>query len=213
MATKKIDAYSFPTPNGKKIHIMLEELGVPYEYHSVNISKDEQFKPEFLAINPNNKIPAIVDNAVEGEPIKVFESGAILIYLAEKYDKFLPKDTRQKFETIEWVMWQMSGVGPMIGQANHFVKAAQKIEYAINRYTNEAKRLLGVLDKHLLNKQYVAAGAFTIADIIIFPWVQASLLSGLGLNIDDYPNVKKWSEFIGTRDGVKRGMAVGAPPS
>jgi len=213
MATKKIDVYSFPTPNGKKIHIMMEELGVPYEYHVVNISKDEQFKPEFLAINPNNKIPAIVDNAVEGEPIKVFESGAILIYLAEKYDKFLPKDIRQKFETIEWVMWQMSGVGPMIGQANHFIKATQKVEYGINRYTNETKRLLSVFDKHLQNKQYVAAGTFTIADIIIFPWMQSTLLSGLGLNIDDYPNVKRWVEFIGTREGVKRGMAVGAPPS
>jgi len=192
---------------------MLEELGVPYEYHSVNLTKDEQFKPEFLAINPNNKIPAIVDNAVEGEPIKVFESGAILIYLAEKYDKFLPKDTRQKFETIEWVMWQMSGVGPMIGQANHFVKAPQKIEYAITRYTNETKRLLGVLEKHLQNRQYIAAGAFTIADIIIFPWMQQPVLSGLGLNIDEYPNIKRWAEFIGARDGVKRGMAVGTPPA
>src|SRR5512143_387891 len=167
-----IDAYSWPTPNGHKIHIMLEETGLPYKVHGIDIGAGAQFKPEFLKISPNNRIPAIVDpDGPGGKPISLFESGAILIYLAEKTGRFLPKDPVQKYKTLEWLMWQMGGVGPMFGQAHHFLRAAPtKIEYGIKRYVDEAKRLYGVLDKQLASNAYAAGAAYTIADMAIFPW-------------------------------------------
>lgn len=202
-----IDAYSWPTPNGHKIHIMLEECKLPYTAHPVDIGAGEQFKPEFLAISPNNRIPAIIDSdGPDGKPISVFESGAILLYLAGKTGKFLPKDTRGKYKALEWLMWQMGGVGPMFGQANHFIRyAPEKVPYGITRYSNERKRLLGVLDKQLSKNPFVAGKSYSVADIAIFPWTR-----GLEDQIDwaDYPQAKRWHDEIAARPAVQRGVKV-----
>ena len=170
-----IDVYSWATPNGHKIHIMLEECGLPYRVHAVNIGAGEQFAPEFLAISPNHKIPAIVDaEGPDGAPISLFESGAILLYLAGKTGKFLPTSTRGRYEVLQWLMFQMGGVGPMLGQAHHFrIYAPEKIPYAIERYTNEARRLYGVMDKRLAKSRYIAGTEYSIADIAIFPWLRS----------------------------------------
>lgn len=203
-----IDLYTFATPNGRKVSIALEELGLPYTAKSVNIGKGEQFKPEFLAINPNNKIPAIVDSeGPDGRPISVFESGAILLYLAEKTGKLLPPGVRGKTEAIQWLMFQMGGVGPMFGQLNHFGRfATTKIPYAIDRYTEESKRLLKVLDGQLGKGDYVA-GTYSIADIALYPWVAGmrsfvpEIFAGLG-------QVPQWLSRVGDRPAVQRGMKV-----
>jgi GST-like protein len=203
-----IDVYTDATPNGHKVHIMLEECGLPYRVHHVDIGEGDQFKPEFLAISPNNKIPAIVDaNGPDGKPISLFESGAILIYLASKTGRFLGDTDRQKFTTLQWLMFQMGGVGPMLGQAHHFrVYAPEKIEYAINRYTNEAKRLYSVIDKQLSKSAYLAGDEYTIADIATFPWLRS--WQRQGVDLDDYPYLKRWFEEIAERPAVKRGVEV-----
>jgi GSH-dependent disulfide-bond oxidoreductase len=202
-----IDLYSWPTPNGHKIHIMLEETGVPYKVHGIDIGAGAQFDPAFLKISPNNRIPAIVDSeGPGGKPISVFESGAILIYLAEKTGKFMPRDARARYAVLEWLMFQMGGIGPMFGQANHFrAYAPEKIPYAIDRYTNEAKRLYGVLDRRLADYDYVA-GDYSIADMAIFPWMRYG--DRRGVNVDDFPNVKRWFDAIDARPAVKRGVEV-----
>ena len=202
-----IDVYSWPTPNGHKVHIMLEECGLPYRAHAVDISAGDQFRPEFLAISPNNKIPAIVDSeGPDGKPMSVFESGAILVYLAGKTGRFLPADTRGKYLALQWLMFQMGGLGPMLGQAHHFrIYAPEKIEYAINRYTNEAKRLYGVMDKRLAETPYFA-GDYGIADMAIFPWTRSH--ANQGIDLADYPNVRRWYEAISARAAVQRGVQV-----
>lgn len=203
-----IDVYSAPTPNGHKVHIMLEECELPYRVHYVNIGQGDQFKPEFLAISPNNKIPAMVDSdGPDGKPISLFESGAILVYLASKAGKFLGNTDRQKFVTLQWLMFQMGGVGPMLGQAHHFrIYAPEKIEYGINRYTNEAKRLYGVIDKQLSKNAYLAGDEYTIADIATFPWLRS--WKNQGIDWEDYPNAKRWFDEISERPAVKRGVEV-----
>ncbi|TFW00772.1 glutathione S-transferase family protein [Oxalobacteraceae bacterium OM1] len=203
-----IDVYSWPTPNGHKVHIMLEECGLPYRVHAVNIGAGDQFKPEFLAISPNNKIPAIVDSdGPDGQPISLFESGAILVYLASKTGRFLGKSDRERFETLQWLMFQMGGVGPMLGQTHHFrMYAPQPIEYAINRYTNEAKRLYGVIDKQLERSAYLAGDEYTIADIATFPWLRS--WKNQGIDWADYPHAKRWFDEIADRPAVKRGVEV-----
>jgi len=203
-----IEVYSWATPNGHKVHIMLEECGLPYRVHAIDIGAGDQFTPEFLAISPNNKIPAIVDpNGPDGEPMSVFESGAILLYLASKTGKLLPASTRAKFEVMEWLMFQMGGVGPMLGQAHHFrIYAPEKIEYAINRYTNEAKRLYGVMDKRLGQHKYIAGSSYSIADIAIFPWLRS--WKNQGIDWIDFPNLKGWFDEIAARPAVQRGVDV-----
>ncbi|PPE70864.1 glutathione S-transferase N-terminal domain-containing protein [Caldimonas thermodepolymerans] len=203
-----IEVYSWPTPNGHKVHIMLEECGLPYTVHAIDIGAGDQFKPEFLAISPNNKIPAIVDPVgPDGKPFSMFESGAILVYLASKTGKFLPKGDREKFEVLQWLMFQMGGVGPMLGQAHHFrVYAPEKIDYAINRYTNEAKRLYAVMDKRLAHSRYIGGNEYSIADIAIFPWLRS--WKNQGIDWDDYPHLKGWFDEIAARPAVKRGVEV-----
>jgi GST-like protein len=202
-----IDLYSWPTPNGHKIHIMLEECALPYTVHAVDIGAGDQFKPDFLKISPNNKIPALVDSdGPDGKPISIFESGAILIYLAGKTGKFLPADVRGKYLALEWLMWQMAGFGPMLGQAHHFrIYAPERIQYAYDRYTNEAKRLYGVLDRRLAEAEYVA-GEYSIADMAIYPWSRSH--ANQGVDLADYPNVKRWYGAIGARPAVQRGVQV-----
>lgn len=204
-----IDLYYWQTPNGKKISIALEELELPYKVHSVNIGRGDQFKPEFLAISPNNRIPAIVDHAPSdgGAPISVFESGAILLYLADKTGKLIPRDVRGRTAVLEWLMWQMGGVGPMFGQANHFmVYAPEKLPYAIDRYLNESKRLFRVLNTRLAEREFVA-GAYSIADIAIFPWAVSSR-ERLIKDTTEYPHVVRWLDAIHARPAVARGLAV-----
>jgi GSH-dependent disulfide-bond oxidoreductase len=207
-----IDVYSWPTPNGHKIHIMLEEcgykLGKDWQAHPINIGKGDQFTPAFLKISPNNKIPALVDpHGPDGKPISMMESGAILLYMAAKTGKFLPKTDRAKFEMMEWLMFQMGGVGPMLGQAHHFrIYAPEKIEYAVNRYTNEAKRLYGVMDKRLSANKFIAGSTYTIADIAIFPWLRS--WQNQGIDWADYPYLKDWFDKIAARPAVIRGVAV-----
>jgi GSH-dependent disulfide-bond oxidoreductase len=207
-----IDVYSWPTPNGHKVHIMMEEcgyqLGKDWQAHPINIGKGDQFDSAFLKISPNNKIPAMVDPiGPDGKPISIFESGAILLYLASKTGKFLPKSDRAKFEMLEWLMFQMGGVGPMLGQAHHFrIYAPEKIEYAVNRYTNEAKRLYSVMDKRLSAQKYIAGSTYTIADIAIFPWLRSA--ANQGIDWADYPHVKAWFDKIASRPAVMRGVAV-----
>lgn len=203
-----IDVYSWATPNGHKVHIMLEECGLPYRVHPINIGAGDQFTPAFLKISPNNKIPAIVDaEGPDGKPISLFESGAILLYLASKTGKFLPKTDRQKFEMMQWLMFQMGGVGPMLGQAHHFrIYAPEKIDYAIKRYTNEAKRLYGVMDKQLASNKFMAGNSYTIADIAIFPWLRS--WQNQGIDWADYPHLKKWFDGIAARPAVQRGVQV-----
>ena len=203
-----IEVYSWATPNGHKVHIMLEECGLPYRVHPVNIGAGDQFQPEFLKISPNNKIPAIVDpQGPDGAPISLFESGAILIYLAAKTGKFLPAGDRAKYEVLQWLMFQMGGVGPMLGQAHHFrIYAPEKIAYAVNRYTNEAKRLYGVMDRQLSAHRYVAGDEYTIADIAIFPWLRS--WQNQGIDWADYPRLKAWFDEIAARPAVMRGVQV-----
>jgi GSH-dependent disulfide-bond oxidoreductase len=203
-----IEVYSWATPNGHKVHIMLEECGLAYRVHAIDIGAGDQFKPEFLAISPNNKIPAIVDpEGPDGQPISLFESGAILLYLASKTGKLLPADVRGKYEALEWLMFQMGGVGPMLGQAHHFrIYAPEKLPYAIDRYTNEAKRLYGVMDKRLANSRYMAGPAYSIADIAIFPWLRSWKNQGIDWN--DFPHLKGWFDEISARPAVQRGVAV-----
>ena len=204
-----IDLYSWATPNGHKVHIMLEECGLPYRVHAINIGTGDQFQPEFLAISPNNKIPAIVDSdGPDGQPISLFESGAILLYLAGKTGKFLPKDVRGKYDTLEWLMFQMGGVGPMLGQAHHFrIYAPEKIDYAVNRYTNEAQRLYSVMNRQVERTgAYIAGPEYTVADIAIFPWLRS--WQNQGIDWANYPALKAWFDRIAARPAVQRGVAV-----
>ncbi|MGO4571471.1 glutathione S-transferase N-terminal domain-containing protein [Microvirga sp. 2TAF3] len=206
-AQQPIELYYWPTPNGWKVTIMLEETGLPYTVHPVNIGKGDQFQPEFLAVSPNNKMPAIVDpGGPGGKPISVFESGAILQYLGRKTGQFYPQDERKRVEIDQWLFWQMGGFGPMLGQTHHFrIYAPEKIPYAIDRYTNEANRLYGVLNKQLASHEFVA-GDYSIADMAIMPW--AKLWERQGQNIEDFPHVKRWLETMLARPAVKRGIAV-----
>jgi len=203
-----IEVYSWATPNGHKVHIMLEECGLAYHVNAVDIGAGDQFKPEFLAISPNNKIPALVDpDGPDGQPISLFESGAILLYLASKTGKFLPPDTRGRYKVLEWLMFQMGGVGPMLGQAHHFrIYAPEKIPYAIDRYTNEAKRLYGVMNRQVARTKYIAGDTYTIADIAIFPWLRSWKNQGIDWN--DYPHLKGWFDEIAARPAVMRGVDV-----
>jgi GST-like protein len=201
-----IDLYTWTTPNGRKASIMLEEVGLPYRVHAIDISKGDQFKPEFVAINPNSKIPAIVDEDGPGGSLPVFESGAILIYLAEKTGRLIGSGPRSRIEAIEWLMFQMGGIGPMFGQTHHFRRfAPEPVPYAIERYTKETQRLYGVLDKRLGEAEYLA-GDYSIADIATYPWTARHEWQGVTLS--DYPNVQRWYEAIGARPAVQRGMAV-----
>jgi GST-like protein len=203
-----IDVYSWATPNGHKVHIMLEETGLEYRVHPIDIGAGDQFKPEFLAISPNNKIPAIVDSdGLGGKSLSLFESGAILVYLAEKTGQFLPVDPAGRYATLQWLMFQMGGLGPMLGQTHHFrIYAPQQIDYAVNRYTNEAKRLYGVMDTQLGKSAYLAGNEYTIADIAAFPWTRS--WQNQGIDLSDYPNVKRWHEAIAARPAVQRGVDV-----
>ena len=203
-----IDLYSWPTPNGHKVHIMLEETGLKYTVHPINIQKGDQFDPAFLKISPNNRIPAIVDqDGPGGKPYSLFESGAILIYLADKTGKFLPSAPTAKYDTLQWLMWQMGGVGPMFGQAHHFRGyAPEKIPYAIDRYTKEAGRLYGIMDKRLGQSEYLAGDGYTIADIATFPWTRS--IDRQGHSLDEFPNVKRWSDAINARPAVAKGVTV-----
>ena len=207
-----IKVYSWPTPNGHKVHIMLEEcglrLGHDWEAVPINIGSGDQFQPDFLAISPNNKIPALVDpDGPDGKPISLFESGAILLYLASKTGKFLPKNDRLKFQVLQWLMFQMGGVGPMLGQTHHFrMYAPEKIDYAINRYTNETKRIYGVMDKQLTTSKFMACDDYTLADIAIFPWLRS--WENQGIDWADYPALKKWFDLISARPAVQRGVQV-----
>ena len=205
-----IDLYYWPTPNGWKISIFLEEANLPYTVKPIDISAGDQFEPDFLKISPNNKMPAIVDpEGPDGGPIEVFESGAILLYLAEKTGQFIPSDERGRLRVIQWLMFQMGGAGPMLGQAHHFRQyAPEKIPYAIERYTKEASRLYSVLDKRLAEVFYVA-GEYSIADIAIFPWIVPHERQGQDLK--DYPNLQKWFQTIQERPAVQRGLAVMKP--
>ena len=211
-----IDLYYWPTPNGWKISIMLEECALPYKLVPVNIGTGDQFKPEFLRISPNNRMPAIIDHEPPGggAAVSVFESGAILQYLGEKAGKFLPKDLRGKYETLQWVNWQMGGLGPMAGQANHFnvyapqFNPVEALKYGQDRYTNEVNRLFGVLNKRLSDRTYVA-GDFSIADMAIWPWCVG--FKNFGQKLEDFLHLKRWfDESVGQRPGVVKGKAVGA---
>lgn len=199
-----IDLYTWSTPNGRKVSIMLEECGLDYAVHPVNITQDEQFTPDFLAISPNNKIPAIVDRDTG---TAMMESGAILLYLAEKTGRFLPKETAARWQTIEWLMWQMGGAGPMLGQAHHFVHFnPDKSDYARERYAKEAARLYGVLDKRLDGRRYIVGDDYTIADIITWPWI--ARYEWQGVDFPAFPNVLRWYREIAARPAVQRGFVV-----
>ena len=201
-----IELYLWATPNGRKISIMLEEVGLPYEEKSVNIGKGEQFEPNFLVISPNNRIPAIIDPDGPGdEPISVFESAAILLYLGEKTGELIPTDPRKRIACHEWLMWQMGGMGPMPGQVHHFLSAKEEVPYAIERYVKETHRLYGVLDGHLADNKFCAGNEYSIADIAIVPWVQRHGRHRTDLN--DYPNVKRWFELLMARPAVEKGMS------
>ena len=207
-----IDIYSWATPNGHKVHIMLEEcgqrLGKDWHAHSVDIGAGDQFQPDFLKLSPNNKIPAMLDShGPNGKPFSLFESGAILVYLASKFGKFMPKSDAAKFETLQWLMFQMGGVGPMLGQAHHFrIYAPEKIDYAYDRYTNEAKRIYGVLDKQVQSRKFIAGNQYSIADIATFPWIRS--WKNQGIDWSDYPALKDWFDRISERPAVKRGVDV-----
>lgn len=211
---KRLQLFSLATPNGQKVSIALEELGIPYEAHTVRIGDDEQFDPQFLAINPNNKIPAIVDPNGPGGELKLFESGAILLYLAEKTGKLLPKDPSERIECIQWVFFQMAGIGPMFGQFGHFYKyAADKCQdpYPVNRYRNEARRLLGVLEKRLAGRQFIMGSEYSIADIATFPWVGCLDWGYNGyqaIGLDDFPTVMAWYERCKNRPASQKGLNV-----
>jgi GST-like protein len=208
--SKPIDLYYWSTPNGWKITIMLEECGLPYNVIPVNISKGDQFKPDFLAIAPNNRMPAIVDpDGPGGRPISIFESGAILQYLGRKTGKFYPSEERQRVEVEQWLFWQMGGLGPMAGQANHFRNySPEPIDYAIKRYTDEVNRLYGVMNKRLTDREFLA-GKYSIADIACIGWTLS--WKRQGQEIDDFPNLKRWQETIKARPAAERGLAVRVP--
>ena len=206
-----IDLYTWTTPNGRKASIMLEEVGLAYETHAINIGAGDQFKPEFLKISPNNRIPAIVDrDGPGGQPLSVFESAAILMYLAEKTgSELLPSDLRKRAAVMEWSMWQMGGVGPMFGQAHHFRRfAKEQVPYAIDRYTTEAHRLYGVADRRLAESAYLG-GDYSIADILTYPWF--ARWEWHGIDWQNFPNAKRWFDAVGSRPAVKRGMDVPTP--
>ena len=202
-----IDLYTWPTPNGHKVHIMLEETGLAYTVHPVNIQKGDQFDPEFLKLSPNNKMPAMVDrDGPGGEPFPLFESGAILLYLAEKTGRFLPAETRPRYEVVQWLMFQMGTVGPMLGQAHHFLGyAPEKIPYAMDRYRNEANRIYGVIDRRLAGHEYLA-GEYSIADIAVWPWLRRP--ERQGVERGEYPNFVRWFDTIAARPAVQRGVQV-----
>ncbi|MBF2090397.1 MAG: glutathione S-transferase N-terminal domain-containing protein [Synechococcales cyanobacterium K44_A2020_017] len=198
-----IDLYTFATPNGRKVSVMLEEVGLPYTVHSVHIGEGEQFHPDFIKLNPNSKIPVITD---QDTGLTVFESGAILIYLAEKTAKFLPTDARQRYSVLQWLMFQMGSVGPMFGQLNHFRRTApEKLPYAINRYEQETIRLYGVLDSQLQDRDYLS-GDYSIADMAIYPWVAA--YDYMGMTLEHHSHLSRWVETMNNRPAVRRGMAV-----
>ncbi|PPR21405.1 MAG: Disulfide-bond oxidoreductase YfcG [Alphaproteobacteria bacterium MarineAlpha10_Bin3] len=203
-----IELYTWPTPNGHKVHIMLEECGLEYDIHPIDIGAGDQFDPEFLKISPNNKMPAMVDtDGPDGAPVSIFESGAILWYLAEKTGKFIPSDPRGRIETLQWLMFQMGGIGPMLGQAHHFRNyAPERIQYAYDRYTNEAGRLYRVVDRRLEESPWTAGNQYGIVDMAIFPWLRSHENQGQDLN--DYPALKRWYEAIEARPAVVRGVAV-----
>jgi GST-like protein len=201
-----IQLFTWATPNGKKVSIMLEEVELPYEVHPINLGRGDQLKPEYLAINPNNKIPAIIDSeGPGGKPLKLFESGAILMYLAEKTNKFLPQEMAKRYEVIQWLMFQMGGVGPMFGQANYFYKLEEKVPFAVERYYKEAIRLYRVLEQTLAQRDYLAA-QYSIADIATYPWVGRH--DGHNVKLEEFPNVKRWFDAISQRPAVKRGMEI-----
>ena len=203
-----IDVYTWATPNGHKVHIMLEECGLPYRVFPVNIGAGDQFKPEFLAISPNNKIPAITDpQGPDGQPISLFESGAILVYLAAKTGRFMPPSDRAKYEVLQWLMFQMGSVGPMLGQAHHFrMYAPEKLHYAIERYSNEARRIYGVIDRRLAKSAFLGGPDYSIADIATFPWLRS--WENQGIVLAEYPHLKAWFEQIAGRPAVQRGVKV-----
>lgn len=203
-----IDVYSWPTPNGHKVHIMLEECGLPYRVFPVDIGAGDQFKPEFLAISPNNKIPAIVDSdGPDNKRISLFESGAFLVYLAGKRGQFLGDPDREKYLTLQWLMFQMAGFGPLLGQAHIFrIYAPEKIQYAYDRYTNEARRLYGVIDTQLSRTPYLAGEQYTIADIAVFPWARSA--ANQGINWEEFPHAKRWFDEIAARPAVQRAVQV-----
>ena len=203
-----IDLYTWPTPNGHKIHIMLEETGLSYKVHAIDIGAGDQFDPEFLKISPNNKMPAIVDQeGPDGEPLSLFESGAILIYLANKTGQYFPEEPRARTTTLQWLMWQMCSIGPMLGQAHHFLQyALEDLPYAKARYANEAKRLYGVADKRLAESRYLAGDDYTIADMATWPWMRRP--ERQGVDRDDFPNFKRWFDEIAERPAVQRGVQV-----
>lgn len=206
---RPIDVYYWPTPNGWKVTILLEELGAPYNIIPINIGKGEQFKPEFLKISPNNRMPALVDHEPlgGGEPLSIFESGAMMEYIAEKHGKFLPKDARGKYEVLQWVYWQMANLGPNSGQANHFRHyAPEKIAYGINRYTDEVNRLYGVMNTRLADREYLA-GDYSIADMASWPWIVP--YERVGQDLNDFPHLKRWFEALKARPAVDRGYKVG----
>jgi GSH-dependent disulfide-bond oxidoreductase len=202
-----IDLYSWPTPNGHKVHIMLEECALPYRVHPIDIGAGDQFSPEFLAISPNNKIPALVDSdGPDGRPISMFESGAILIYLASKTGRLLPESVRERYVALQWLMFQVGHIGPMLGQAHHFRQyAPERIEYAVDRYTREAARLYGVMDRHLAEAPYFA-GAYSVADIAMYPWTRSH--ENQGIDLAQFPNVRRWQQAIAARPAVQRGLEV-----
>jgi GST-like protein len=203
-----IEVYSWATPNGHKVHIMLEECGLPYRAIPVDIGAGDQFRPEFLAISPNNKIPAIVDpEGPEGRPISLFESGAILLYLAARTGRFLPASIAERYEVLQWLMFQVGHIGPMLGQVHHFrVYAPEKVPYAIERYSNEAQRLYGVMDTRLAKSRYIGGREYSIADIAIFPWLRS--WKNQGVSWADYPHLKGWFDEIAARPAVARGVEV-----
>jgi GST-like protein len=208
-----LDVHFWPTPNGKKVTILLEELGLDYEIVPCNIGRGDQFKPDFLKINPNHRMPVLVDHAPKGggAPISVFESGAIMMYLAEKEGRFFPQDTRGKYEVTQWVTWQMANQGPKLGECGHFRRAgpeAGDLTYPIHRFTDEANRLYGVMNNRLYDRRYLAGDEYTIADMISYPWTVN--WQGQGQDIEEFKYFKRWFEELGARPGVQRGMAVGA---
>jgi GSH-dependent disulfide-bond oxidoreductase len=212
-----IDLYYWPTPNGKKVTILLEELGTPYTIMPTNIGKGDQFTADFLKISPNNRMPALVDHAPAdaGPPISIFESGAIMMYLAEKTGRFYPQDIRRRYEVNQWVMWQMANQGPKLGEAGHFLRLGDKQgdqSYAVRRFTDEANRLYGVLNNRLYKNRYVAGEEYTIADMISYPWTVG--WKAQGQDIEEFKYFKRWFEELGERPAVKRGMAAGTdlPP-
>ncbi|MGH6949066.1 MAG: glutathione S-transferase N-terminal domain-containing protein, partial [Kiloniellales bacterium] len=203
-----LDLYTWPTPNGHKIHIMLEETGLPYKVHAIDIGQGDQFDPAFLKISPNNKMPALVDpEGPDGKPLSLFESGAILIYLAEKSGKFLPAEPRRRYTVLQWLMWQMGGIGPMLGQAHHFLQyAPEKIPYAMERYKNEATRLYGVADKRLGESRYLGGDDYSIADMAAWPWMRFP--ERQGVNSEPFKSFRRWFDQIAERPAVQRAVEV-----